>query len=107
MSMLPAGSQIVVSLTDVSLQDVASRPLNTLVLYGSYRFPIAFEIPYSMAQIQANGNIMRQYVIQARIENNGQLLYINEQHTPVQLVPPSVNPINVYMKRISTATFPS
>ncbi|CAF1272537.1 unnamed protein product [Rotaria sp. Silwood1] len=105
-SMLPFGSQIVVSLADVSLQDVASRPLNTLVLYGSYRFPIPFEIPYSMAQVQINSNSIRQYAIQARIEKDGQLLYINDQYTPVQLIPAPINPINVFMKKISTSTFP-
>ncbi|CAF3948465.1 unnamed protein product [Rotaria magnacalcarata] len=105
-SVLPLGSQIIVSLIDVSLQDVASRPLNTLVLYGSYRFPIAFEIPYSMAQVQANSNSIRQYAIQARIEKDGQLLYINDQHTSVQLTPTPINSINVFMKRTSLSPFP-
>ncbi|CAF3788380.1 unnamed protein product [Rotaria sordida] len=105
-SMLPFGSQIVVSLADVSLQDAPSRPLNTLVLYGSYRFPIPFEIPYSMAQVQMNGNGIGQYAIQARIEKDGQLLYINDQYTPVQLIPASINPINVFMKKMSTSTSP-
>lgn len=98
---LPFGSQIIVSLADVSLQDAPSRPLNTIVLSGSYRFPIQFDIPYSMAQVQANGNAIRQYTIQARIEKDGQLLYINDQYTPVQLLSPSNNPVNVYMKRVS------
>jgi uncharacterized lipoprotein YbaY len=99
-SILPYGSQITVSLTDVSLQDAPSRPLNTITLYGSYRFPIAYEIPYSIAQVQANGNNIRQYTIQARIEKDGQLLYINDQYTPVQLIPTSINPVNVIMKNI-------
>ncbi len=103
---MPYGSQIIVSLADVSLQDVASRPLNTLVLYGSYRFPIAFDIPYSIAQVQMNSNNVRQYAIQARIELNGQLLYINDQYTPVQLIPPPINPINVYMKSIGASNIP-
>lgn len=105
-SALPYGSQIIVSLTDVSLQDVASRPLNSLVLYGSYRFPIAFEIPYSMAQVQQNSNTIRQYAIQARIEKDGQLLYINDQYTPVQLIPAPMSPINVMMKKVGTPSIP-
>ena len=105
-SPLPYGSQIIVSLTDVSLQDVASRPLNTLVLSGSYRFPIPFEIPYSITQVQMNGNNARQYTIQARIEKDGQLLYINDQYTPVQLTPTPINSINVFMKRVGASTFP-
>ena len=102
---IPFGSQIIVSLSDVSLQDVASRPLNSVVLSGSYRFPISFDIPYSLAQVHANGNAIRQYAIQARIEKDGQLLYINDQYTPVQLIPPPINPVNVYMKKV--ANYPS
>ena len=40
-------------------------------------------IYYSITQIQANTN-MQQYAIQARIENNGQLLYINDQQISVR-----------------------
>lgn len=104
-SVLPYGSQIIVSIVDVSLQDVPSRPLNTFLLYGSYRFPIAFEIPYSINQIQSINNFQR-YAIQARIEKDGQLLYINDQYTPVKLNPASVNPVNVYMKKIATSIIP-
>ena len=104
---LPAGSQIIVSIADVALQDVPSRPLNTVVLSGSYRFPIPFEIPYSMAQIQTeSNNIIRDYAIQARIEKDGQLLYINDQHIPVQLIPAPVNPINILLKKVGTSIYP-
>lgn len=84
----------------------AAGPLNSFVLYGSYRFPIAFQIPYSVAQIQQTPNGPRQYALQARIERNGQLLYINDQYTPVQLVPPSNSPISIVMKRVGSATYP-
>ena len=103
-SALPYGSRITVSLVDTSLQDVAARPLNTVVFYGSYRFPIAYEIPYSIAQVQANG--MSQYAIQARIENNGQLLYINDQYTPVQLIPAPSGPINIVLKNVGGSSYP-
>jgi hypothetical protein len=83
---------------DTSLQDVAARPINTVVIYGSYRFPIAYEISYSTAQIQANN--VQQYSIQARIEKDGQLLYINDQYIPVQLIPVPVRPINIVLKNV-------
>lgn len=105
MSILPYGSQIIVSIVDVSLQDAPSRPINTILLYGSYRFPIAFEIPYPINLLISNSNI-QQYAIQARIEKDGQLLYINDQYTPVKLNSPSLNPINVYMKKITTSIIP-
>jgi uncharacterized lipoprotein YbaY len=104
---LPFGSQIIITLADISLQDVAARPLNTVVLTGSYRFPIPFEIPYSIAQIQNTNNNFRQYAIQVRIEKDGQLLYINDQHVPVQLMQTPINPINIILKKISTSTVPS
>jgi uncharacterized lipoprotein YbaY len=101
--MLPYGSRITVSLVDASLQDVAARPLNTFVFYGSPRFPISYEIPYSITQTQA----MQQYSIQARIEKDGQLLYINDQYTPVQLIPTPIYPINIVMKNVGSSVYPS
>ncbi len=93
------------SLTDTSLQDAAARPLNTIVLYGSFRFPISYEIPYSLAQVQVNSNNIQQYTIQARIEKDGQLLYINDQYTPVRLIPASLNPVNIVMKKVGTSIY--
>ena len=102
-SVLPYGSQIIVSLVDVALQDVSARPLNTFVLYGSYRFPIAYEIPYALSQTQNFANNIQQYAIQARIEKDGQLLYINDQYTPVRLIPAPINPLNVLMKNVGNS----
>ncbi|CAF0877270.1 unnamed protein product [Adineta ricciae] len=105
-AVLPYGSQIVVSIKDISLQDVpAVGPLNSFVLYGSYRFPIAFQIPYSIAQIQQDPSGYRQYALQARIERNGQLLYINDQQIPIQLIP-IPNPINIMMKKVGGSIYP-
>ncbi|CAF4352737.1 unnamed protein product, partial [Adineta steineri] len=101
-STLPYGSQIIVSIKDVSIQDVAAGSLNSVVLTGSYRFPIAFQIPYSIAQIQQDPNTARRYALQARIEINGQLLYINDQQIPVQLIPAPINPINIMLKKVGT-----
>lgn len=92
------------TLSDVSLQDVAARPINTFVIYGSYRFPIAYNIPYSLSQVQ--GNNIQQYSIQARIEKDGQLLYINDQYTPVQLIPAPMYAVNVVMKRVFPTIYP-
>ena len=78
--------------------------MNSIVLSGSYRFPIAFDIPYSLAQVQSNTNNIQQYTIQARIEKDGQLLYINDQYTPVQLSPAPFSPVNVYMKKVGVWT---
>jgi len=105
-SVLPYGSQIIVTIRDVSLQDVAAAPLNSFILYGSYRFPIAYEIPYSLAQIQQDSNTIRQYAIQARIEKDGQLLYINDQQISVRLNPPPINPINIVMQKVGTSIYP-
>ncbi|CAF1105355.1 unnamed protein product [Adineta steineri] len=105
-STLPYGSQIIVSIKDVSIQDVAAGPLNSVVLTRSYRFPIAFQIPYSIAQIQQDPNTARRYALQARIEINGQLLYINDQQIPVQLIPAPINPINIMLKKVGTPSYP-
>lgn len=91
LSTLPFDSRIFISLADVSLQDAPARVLNTVTLSGSHRFPIPFELPYPSVSM----NPGMRYSIQARIERNGQLLYINNQYTPI-----SMSPINVFMKKV-------
>jgi len=96
LSALPFGSQIFISLADVSLQDTAARVLNTITLSGVSRFPIPFELSHSSI------NPSLRYSIQARIERNGQLLYINDQYTPI-----SNGPINIFMKKVGPSPYPS
>ena len=96
-SNIPFGSQIIVSLVDVALQDTSSRPLTTFALYGSYRFPISFELNVNPTQIST----YQQLAIQARIEKDGQLLFINDQYTPVRF-PTSF--VNVWMKNVGQTT---
>ena len=99
-SPLPYGSQIIVTLADVSLQDAPSRPVNTFVLSGSFRFPISYEIPYSMSQLPADNRFGRQYAIQVRIEKDGQLLFINDQRVSVQLASTPIESINIFLRRV-------
>ena len=101
--MLPTGSQIIVSLVDVGLRHAVPQRINTIVLRDSYHFPIPFEIPYSISQLQTNSNSIQQYAIQAQIEQDDKLLYINDQYTPVQLIPASHNPINIMMKNVDAS----
>jgi uncharacterized lipoprotein YbaY len=105
-STLPYGAQIIILLADVSLHDGTSRLLNTLVLTGSYRFPIAYLIPYSMAQVQATGNTARQYIIQVRIEKDGQVLYANDPYTSVQLKPAPTKPVNIVLRKLLSPMYP-
>ena len=96
-SILPYGSQIIVSVVDASLQDAPSRPINTFVLYGSYQFPISYEIPLTS---MINSNQLQRLSIEARIEKDGRLLYINDEYTPVRF---SSMPINIRMKNIGNS----
>ena len=81
----------------MALQDTSSRPLTTFVLYGSYRFPITFELNVNPMQIST----YQQLAIQARIEKDGQLLFINDQYTPVRF---PTNFINVWMKNVGSSS---
>lgn len=79
---LPADAQLTVSLNDVSLADapakvLARQEINT----AGKQVPISFTLTYDPTQVQANHT----YSISARIEQQGQLLYINTEHIRVKL----------------------
>lgn len=77
---LPATAVIKVQLVDVSRADAAAIVLGEQVLQaGGKQVPFEFVITYDPARIEAN----HVYAVQARIENDGQLLFISDQHYPV------------------------
>ena len=86
---LPPTAVIQVRLVDVSLADAPAVVLGEqLIQAGGSQVPFSFEIPYDPARIDPSFS----YAIQARIEDGGRLLFINDQHyavvtrgAPVQL----------------------
>ena len=76
---LPASAVIKVQLVDVSRADTPAIVLGEQrITAGGRQVPFAFEIPYDSAKIDPRFT----YAVQARIENNGKLLFISDQrHT--------------------------
>jgi len=74
---LPPNAVIKVQLVDVSRADAPAIVLGEQVLQASGRQPpFAFEISYDPAKIVANYS----YAVQARIEVDGRLRFISDQH---------------------------
>lgn len=76
--MLPPGATLTVTLEDVSKMDVASVVIDskTTTLNGAPPYQMTLE--YSPSQIDPRMN----YALRARIEHQGKLLFINQQHIP-------------------------
>lgn len=64
---------VTVQLVDVSRQDVASMVLAEQLITSAGTFPIPFSLSYDPDAIAANHS----YAVQARIEWEGQLLFVN------------------------------
>ena len=77
---LPPTAVIKVQLVDVSRMDAPAVVLGEQIIQASGKqVPFVFEISYDPARIEAN----RTYAVQARIEDDGELLFINDTHYAV------------------------
>lgn len=73
---LPPTAVVKVQLVDVSRAGAPAVVLGEQTLHtGGKQVPFAFEISYDPAKIEANHT----YAVQARIEDGGQLRFINDQ----------------------------
>lgn len=76
---LPAGAVVTVQLVDVSLADAPSVTLAEVRIAPDLQVPVPFELSYDDAAVVANHS----YSLQARIDAEGQLLFITKTHFPV------------------------
>lgn len=77
---LPADAVVKVQLVDVSRADAPAVVIGEQVLQaGGKQVPFAFEIAFDPSKIEASHS----YAVQARIEEGGQLRFINDQRYPV------------------------
>ena len=77
---LPPTAVIKVQLVDVSRADAPAVVVGEqLIEAGGRQVPFAFKIPYDPARIDQRYT----YAVQARIEDGGRLLFINDQHYAV------------------------
>ena len=88
---LPAGAVATVSLLDTSLQDVAATLIGEQALSVT-ALPFEFRIEYDPSRIEARN----EYSLQARVELDGDLLYINDTvHTVLTQGSPAQSDIEV------------
>ena len=77
---LPPTAVVKVQLIDVSRADAPAVTLGEQIIStGGKQVPFFFEIPYDPAKIEANHT----YAVQARIEEDGRLRFINDQRYAV------------------------
>ena len=77
---LPPTAVLRVQLQDASLQDVAATVLDSVTIRPQGRqVPLAFTLRYNPNQIREGGI----YVVRARIEDGGRLLYLHDEAYPV------------------------
>lgn len=76
---LDADSELLIRLSDVSLQDVAAPVISEVILSGPRELPVPFVLPYDPAEIGEG----RTYSVGARIERGTTLLYISTTSNPV------------------------
>ena len=93
--MLPPNAEIDVILEDVSRMDVAATVIAETSFKAEGGPPYAYSLQYDPAKIQPN---MR-YSMRVRIEANGQLMFINNEHIPA-FGQASGEPVNIMVSRV-------
>ncbi len=76
---LPEGATVTVTLQDTSLADASAIELGRDLIRDAARLPVRFRIEYSGDEIDDRN----EYTLVARVESNGELLYINDTVHPV------------------------
>jgi putative lipoprotein len=77
---IPATAVVTVRLVDVSRADAAASVLGEQVIPADGRqVPFSFAIPFRLAEVDTRNS----YAVQARIENDGTLLFVSDRHYPV------------------------
>ena len=93
---LPPTATLEVSLQDVSLADAPAVTLAKQSGPVKGQVPLPFHLTYDPAQIKPGHT----YAISARIEENGQLLFINTERNSVDLTTTTQQPIRVRVDQI-------
>ena len=93
---LPPTATLEVSLQDVSLADAPAVTLAKQSGQIKGQVPLPFHLTYDPAQIKPGHT----YAISARIEENGQLLFINTERNSVDLTAKTQQPIRVRVDQI-------
>jgi putative lipoprotein len=97
---LPPTAMIKVQLVDVSRADAPAIVLGEQVTQAAGRqVPFSFEIPFDPARIEASHT----YAVQARIEQDGKLRFISDQHYAVITRGAPTN-VDMVLRSVSTSS---
>jgi putative lipoprotein len=88
---LPPSATLSVSLQDVSLADAPAVLLARQSGPIKGQVPLPFHLEYDPAQVQSG----HRYSVSARIEDQGQLLFISTEHNGVQLDGKDSQPLRI------------
>jgi putative lipoprotein len=92
---LTPNAQLEVILADVSIADAPYKMINKKIITPAGQVPLPFEISYDPKQIVPN----HQYAVMARITDQDQLLFINDQVYQV-ITNHSPSEVKVLLKRV-------
>lgn len=95
---LPEGATVTVLLLDTSLADASATELGRDVIANAERLPVGFSIEYDPGDVEDRAEI----TLQARVEVDDKLLYINDTVHPVLT---GGNPRNSDIRVISVSEF--
>jgi putative lipoprotein len=97
---LPPTAVIKVQLVDVSRADAPAIVLGEQVTHAAGKqVPFSFEIPFDPARIEASHT----YAVQARIEQDGKLRFISDQHYAVITRGAPTN-VDMVLRSVSTSS---
>lgn len=77
---LPDNATALIQLVDVSLADAPAKVISAQTISPAGQVPIRFALPFEASDIEARNR----YAVQARIEVDGQLWFINDTHIGVE-----------------------
>ncbi|WP_300723876.1 YbaY family lipoprotein [Pseudomonas sp.] len=94
---LPPTATLEVSLQDVSLADAPAVTLATQSGPVNGQVPLPFHLTYDPAQVKSGHT----YAISARIEDNGQLLFITTERNSIDLNAKHLQPIRLRVNQVT------
>jgi len=93
---LPRKATITVTLEDVSLMDVAATVIAQKSILPEGTPPYSIDLMYNASKIKDGAR----YAVRARIEENGQLLFINDTHID-PFAGPAGTPVEILVKSVA------
>lgn len=93
---LPPTATLEVSLQDVSLADAAAVTLAKQSGTIKGQVPLPFQLTYNPDDVKPGHT----YAVSARIEENGQLLFISTEHNSVDLNAKTLQPIRLRVDQV-------